>query len=47
MQLIMKEFSLKRGDVKKFVTDKGFDGLKGLAATAKEKNVGILELLKK
>ncbi len=47
MQLIMKEFGLKRGDVKKFVSDKGFDGLKGLAATAKEKNVGILELLKK
>jgi len=47
MQLIMKEFGLKRGEVKKFVIDKGFDGLKGLAATAKEKNVGILELLKK
>jgi len=47
MQLIMKEFGLKKKDVKKFVIDKGFEGLKGLAATAKEKNVGILELLKK
>ncbi len=46
MQLIMKEFGLKRGEVKSFVTDKGFDGLKGLAAAAKEKQVGILDLLR-
>uniref|UniRef100_I2PX34 ROS/MUCR transcriptional regulator protein n=1 Tax=Desulfovibrio sp. U5L TaxID=596152 RepID=I2PX34_9BACT len=46
MQMIMQEFGVKRGEVKSFVTDKGFDGLKGLVAAAKEKNVGILELLK-
>ncbi len=46
MQMIMKEFDIKRGEVKEFVTDKGFDGLKGLAAAAKEKNVGILDLLR-
>jgi len=47
VQMIMKEFGIKRNEVKKFVVDKGFDGLKSLALTAKEKNVGILELLKK
>uniref|UniRef100_I2Q001 ROS/MUCR transcriptional regulator protein n=1 Tax=Desulfovibrio sp. U5L TaxID=596152 RepID=I2Q001_9BACT len=46
MQMIMQGFGVKRGEVKGFVTEKGFDGLKGLAAAAKEKNVGILELLK-
>jgi predicted transcriptional regulator len=45
MQMVMKEFGVARGEVKKFVTDKGFDGLKGLAAAAKEKNVSIIELL--
>lgn len=29
-----------------FALDKGYEGLKSLAATAKEKNVGILNLLK-
>uniref|UniRef100_I2Q6F9 ROS/MUCR transcriptional regulator protein n=1 Tax=Desulfovibrio sp. U5L TaxID=596152 RepID=I2Q6F9_9BACT len=46
MYQIMKEFEIKRGEVKNFVTEKGFAGLKGLAAAAKEKGVGILELLK-
>lgn len=46
MQMVMQEFGVKRGEVKDFVTEKGFDGLKGLAAAAKEKNVGILDLLK-
>jgi predicted transcriptional regulator len=45
MYQIMKAFDIKRGDVKNFVIEKGFDGLKGLAAAAKEKNVGIVELL--
>ena len=45
MQMIMKEFGIARGEVKKFVMDKGFDGLKGLATAAKEKGVGIIELL--
>jgi predicted transcriptional regulator len=46
MYQIMKEFDIKRGEVKNFVTEKGFDGLKGLSASAKEKGVGIVELLK-
>ena len=46
MYLIMKEFEIKRGDVIQFIKDKGYDNLKGLVAAAKEKNVGILELLK-
>jgi len=46
MQMIMKEFGIKRGDVTQFVMDNGFDDMKSLAAAAKEKNVGILELLK-
>lgn len=46
IQMIMKEFGIKRGDVTQFVLDNGFDGMKSLAAAAKEKNVGILELLK-
>ena len=45
MQMIMKDFGIARGEVKKFVMDKGFDGLKGLAAAAKEKGVGIIEML--
>jgi len=46
MQMIMKEFKIKRGDVTQFVKDNGFDDMKSLAAAANEKNVGILELLK-
>jgi len=46
MQMIMKAFEVKRGDVTQFIMDKGYSGLKELAAAAKEKNVGILELLK-
>ncbi|KHK00317.1 hypothetical protein NY78_4268 [Desulfovibrio sp. TomC] len=46
MQMIMKEFGIKRGDVTQFVLNNGFDDMKSLAAAAKEKNVGILELLK-
>ena len=46
MQMIMKEFGIKRGEVLDFVKEKGFEGLKSLAATAKEKQVGILELLR-
>jgi len=46
MQMIMREFGVKRGAVTQFIMDKGYDGLKQLTAAAKEKNVGILELLK-
>jgi hypothetical protein len=46
MQMIMKTFEVKRGGVTQFIMDKGYSGLKELAAAAKEKDVGILELLK-
>jgi len=47
MQMIMHEFGIKRGDVMKFIQNKGFSGLKELASQAKEKSVGVVELLQK
>ncbi|MFU2207737.1 MucR family transcriptional regulator [Solidesulfovibrio sp. C21] len=46
IQMIMKEFGIKRGEVTQFVMDKGYGGLKELTAEVKEKNIGLLELLK-
>lgn len=46
IHLIMKEFGVKRGDVTQFIKDKGYDNLNGLVTAAKEKNTGIIELLK-
>jgi len=46
MGYIMKAYDIKRGEVKTFVTEKGFEDIKDLMAKAKEKGVAALDLLK-
>ncbi|WP_084158980.1 MucR family transcriptional regulator [Solidesulfovibrio alcoholivorans] len=46
MSYIMKEYDLKRAEVKPFVTEYGFSDIKGLMAQAKDKGIPALNLLK-
>jgi hypothetical protein len=43
---IMKAYDIKRGEVKPFVVEKGFEDIKDLMVKAKEKGVAALDLLK-
>lgn len=46
MSYIMKAYDIKRGEVKPFVAEHGFEDIKGLMTQAKEKGVPALDLLK-
>ena len=46
MSHIMKAYDIKRGEVKPFVVEHGFEDIKDLMAQAKEKGVAALDLLK-